>query len=212
MGVIPDSKQAVLNWGAAHAPVWETNAVAIGLTVAEASAFTDKVDAAQTAWDSAIAARDAAKAATTTSDAAFDSLFDKASITVSTIKAFADKQANPAAVYALAQIPMPATPQPSGPPPAPTNVTCAIDNLGRVDVRWSGSTQYSTFFTVWRKLFGQQTWTQVGATGSKSLVDDTVPAGTVSATYYVQAQRGAVAGPPSETIAVIFGAGQQEAA
>lgn len=211
MGVIPDSKQEILNWGTAHAPVFSANAVAIGLTVIEAGAFAAAVTAAQTAWNDAIAAREVAKAKTVTSDAAFGTLFDKASITVSTIKAFADKNANPPAIYALAQIPMPAEPQPAGPPPAPQNVTCQIDNLGRVDVRWSGSTRYSTFFNVWRKLYGETTWTQVGATGSKSFVDATVPQGTPSAIYYVQGQRGQNVGEPSETIAVIFGALEQAA-
>lgn len=209
--VIPDSKQDVLNWGTSHAPIFTLNALGIGLTAPEAAVFAAAVTAAGTAWTDAIAAREVAKAKTVLSDAAFATLFDKASITVSIIKAFADKNVNPPAIYALAQIPMPAERQPSGAPPAPQNVSCQIDNLGRVDVRWTGSTRYATFFNVWRKLQGQSMWTQVGATGSKSFVDATVPEETVSAMYYVQAQRGDTTGPESETIAVIFGALQQAA-
>jgi hypothetical protein len=102
------------------------------------------------------------------------------------IKAYAELQANPATVYAAAQIPPPAAPTPLPAPGKPTDFAVVLNADGSVTLSWNSSDSAASsgaFFAVSRKLPGQSAFTGIGgAPGSTSesrrpsFTDGTVPA------------------------------------
>lgn len=108
-------------------------------------------------------------------------------------------------VYVKAMIPPPTAPTPSGTPNQPTALSAFIDDEGGVNLGWNGSTRYSTYFTIWRKLPGESSFAIIGTVGGKKWVDNTVEAGTPYALYYVKAHRGNKVSIASLQANVIFG-------
>lgn len=125
------------------------------------------------------------------------------------IKAFASSTDDPN-VFTLAQIPAPTAPTPLPPPEIPADLQSALLNSGFVELTWRGSVSPGGNFTVWRSIAptpgsGAGAFIQIGMTGAKIFVDDTLPAGTPAATYFVKAHRGNLASDDSEPIFVRFG-------
>ena len=122
MSVLPGTDAQLITLCEAHAAVFIGNAVGIGITPAQATAFDNATKAARLKLNAALAARNASKAATTDYHGSAATLRTVAADVVRFVKAFADANANPPAIYALAQIPEP-TPcvQPSVPWPALTH-------------------------------------------------------------------------------------------
>lgn len=194
-----------LSFGEAHDTVWTANAVAIGLTVIQAGAYTTKVASARAKYDAMIVAHNAAKTATQQwYDAAVD-MRDNASMLLGIIKGFADTQADPNAIYALAQIPPQSERTPAGPPTDCTNLTLELTNQGNVQLSWTGTLRQGQFFSVWRKLAGETKFTQIGSVATKAFLDDQVPQGTQYAQYQVRAQRGSLVSQGCEPATILFG-------
>lgn len=213
MAVFPtNNKTEGLEWAESHEGLWLLNFAAIGLTNAQATAFKTASDAMRTKFDAAIAARQAAKAKTVELESAWQALKDEASEAISLIKAYAKTQADPLAVYAAAQIPPPAQPQPAGPPDTPVAVTGFVDTDGTVVTSWNGTLAYRTFFSVWRKLPGETGFTQIGVAGEKTFTDFAVPQGSAWAQYQIKAHRGKYSSAGSEPLTVLFGVEMQQAA
>ena len=113
-------------------------------------------------------------------------------------------------VYNLAQVPPPAPPMPAPLPGQPTNFSVGLTGSGGILLTWkstNSSPSTGAYFTVRRRLAGENTFTVAGGTGSKSFLDDTVPFGTNMVTYLVQGFKGQAAGPESEQLTVQFGMG-----
>ncbi|MCZ6836799.1 MAG: hypothetical protein O7G85_13570 [Planctomycetota bacterium] len=96
------------------------------------------------------------------------------------------------------------------PPEIPIDLQSALLNSGFVELTWRGSVSPSGNFVIWRSINdgsggGAGPFIQIGLTGTKSFIDETIPAGTPEATYFVKAHRGQFASDDSEPILLRFG-------
>ena len=111
---------------------------------------------------------------------------------IATVRAKAEISEDPAAVYALANIAPRQAATPAGPPPQPLRVVCSLGTDGVNTVTWRGSPS-NTAFTVQRQLTladGTVTgYRPFGGAAVRPLRDATIPAGTLVASYRVQALR-----------------------
>lgn len=217
MSVLPNTPLAQIQFCEAHNPVWTVAPPTIGLTAAQCTALTSATTAARKNYNDAQAIREASKAATTTLHAGVTTMVNQVSSLIAQIKAFADLQANPATVYALAQIPPPAAPTPLPAPGKPTDFAVALNSDGSVTLSWNSTDSAASsgaFFAISRKLPGQTAFTGIGgAPGSTSearrasFTDSTVPASAASAgaQYIVQGFRGTRVGDASDATTVQFG-------
>ena len=194
-----------LTFGEAHDLAWKTNFASIGITEAQGTAYMALVTAARTAYDEMIVARNAAKDATQDFYVAAQDMYDDAAMLLGIIKGYANTQANPQAVYSAASIPPPSDPTPAGPPVDCTDLKATLTNSGNVELSWKGSLAKGQFFSVWRKLTGETSWTLLGSIRSKSFLDTTVPEAVAGGQYQVKAQRGIQISEGCEPVAIIFG-------
>lgn len=211
--VLPSDNAELLRFGNDHAPVFTTNAVQIGLTAPIASAFTASNKTMQDNWlafNDAKAALRKASDAWKESRAAFRTL---AGQDCTLIKNFAERQANPATVYALAQIPAPSPRTPGVAPNAPTDLRATLDTqTGELIVRWNASQPKGVTGVVYniQRVIGTGTgFASAGLSGAKSFTDDNIPTGTSRIQYRVIAQRGSLTSPASTTLDVRFSTNAQ---
>lgn len=211
MAVLPSGINQRIQWFEQRVDSWQSAAESIGLTEAQVTQLVNLTNMARTRYDAAQAARIAAKNATLNLKNAMSELTRYGSDLVQAIKIFAQTTDDPG-VYTAASVPPPAPPHPAGKPEAPTDVTADPSADGTVTIRWKGSLAHKTFYTVWRKLAGEDAFTNVGSVSAKAFVDTTVPAGVGSAAYVVRAQRGLAVSPNSDETVVNFGGGTIAAA
>lgn len=212
MGFWPPTIPEQLNFGQVHISPWSSNAVAIGITAADAADFQALVDTAILAYNEAEQARLDSKQKTQALRQALDAMHDKASFVVSAVNAKA-KQTNNPGVYTLAALPVPGTGGGGTTPPTmPSDVRAFLANDGSVLVEWKGIKKDTAFYSVWRSLSAGGTFIQVGSTDEKSYVDSSIPNGSSTATYYVKAHKGQLESSASEPVVVIFGCGLSQAA
>ncbi|MEQ1822762.1 MAG: hypothetical protein ABL949_09640 [Fimbriimonadaceae bacterium] len=204
MAIVPSSKSGLNTWAQAHVNAFTTNAVAIGLTPAQATTFSTASAAYNTTILAQEEAYDKARAATEAMESAEATLRAVASDTLSIIKGKANSSANPSSVYGLAQIPSPSAPSPAGPPTDATNVAATLKNNGAILITWEGTLAKGQFFSVWRKL-STNNWDQIGVVAAKKFADNTLPIGSSSATYMVQSHRGEQSSFGSEPVQIVFG-------
>jgi len=196
-------------WAQAHAETWAENAVAIGLTPAQALAFSDAINLLQTAAVSQDKAREAAKAATEGVSDAFSAAKLITGETLKRIRLFAETTNNPS-VYQVANIPSPNAPSPVPPPGTPTDFKIELDTSGAITLKFkcnNPANASGTSYLIRRKLPSETSFSIIGSSGKKSYTDMTLPAGITSAEYTVQAQRSGKLGPVSLTVLVRIGAG-----
>lgn len=97
------------------------------------------------------------------------------------------------------------------PTPAPgpvSNFKAEINGDGSLTIKWKSDNPAGasgTIYQVWRKI-GSGAFTYCAGCGTKEFTDYTVPAGTPSITYQIQAVRSTVAGPWAQ-FNVNFGVG-----
>jgi hypothetical protein len=217
MSVIPEGRTESIEFCEVHAPVWAANAAGLGLSPAVCAAFTAATDEARMKYDDALKARDAAKAATASSNDSIREMKSDAATLVRTIKAFAEASANPQAVYNLAQIPAPLPPAPLPLPGKPTNLSVTLLPTGAVQLSWdaeNAAASSGAFYNIARKLPGAANFVGIGgAPGSTTqsrrmtFTDASVPTSAAAAgvQYIIQGQRGTSQGLPSDAVVVQFG-------
>ena len=201
-----------LDWCQAHSAAFTAHATAIGISAAKATAYGTLLTNALKAVDDAEIAKATYRAAVVSANEAMRALATSLNGTgelVRTIRAFAQSQADPDAVYSLAQIDPPAAPTPMQPPNPATDVGVSIDTAtGAVVLKWKASQSGSgTVYVVKRRINSTGSWEFVGTAGSdKTFVDATLAAGPDSVQYSIQAQRSNLF---SSTTAVVvnFGVG-----
>jgi hypothetical protein len=211
MPLVPDSRIGQIEFYEAHNPQWTAKASSIGLTAAQMTTLTSLTNAARAAFNVAEATRNAAKSATQDYYAAVSAMANLGSSYISQIRAKAETTNDPT-VYSNAQIPPRAAPTPAGPPTNATNVTALLENNGNVQLNWRGTVSQGQFFSIWRKLAGQTTWTQIGSVAAKSFTDTGVPAGTTFAYYQIKSHRNSQVSSGSEPVVLLFGAQTQSQA
>lgn len=201
-----------MDWCTTHSAAFTANAVAIGLTVPKATAYATLLTAADKAITDADKAKAAYRAAVVSANEAVRALngsLNGTSELVRTIRAFAESQADPDAVYNLAQIDPPAAPTPMQPPNAATDVGVSIDTAtGAIVLKWKASQSGSgTVYVVKRRTNSTGPWEFVGTAGSdKTFVDATLAAGPDSVQYSIQAQRSNLSSSATAVV-VNFGVG-----
>lgn len=208
MPTVPESINDRIMFFEQRISAWTLSPAAIGLTPAQCTALAAAITAARSAYDKAQGARIAAKNATISQTSAVRTMSTLGADDIRFIRAFAESQPTQAAmdaVFAAASIEPPAPPVPAGPPEAPTMVTGDPNADGTVTVKWKGSTANQTFFSVWRKIGNNTTWSQIGSVATKSFLDVGVPGGTPSVRYFVRAQRNNQISPASDECVVNFG-------
>lgn len=170
MSIIPDSIDGVLAYAASHIPVW--NAVvtaggidgADGLTPAQITALQTALTTAQTDRNSAISARNTSLAATQTQNDSVSALHDLLALAIADIKAYANQQADPNAVYTEMEVPVPASTGTRYSPVPVTDLIATPDTLGDVELKWNGGANaVDTVYFIEGSADGTA-WTQVFAT------------------------------------------------
>lgn len=208
MAILPTRTLELLEFMEQHATVWQGNAAGIGLSPAQATALVNAATEARAQHTNQMNVAAEARAATLTARtqlAAARVLFADA---IRTIKAFAQHQADPKSVYALAQIPPPTPPGPRPPPGLPTDFRAVLEPNGAITLRWKCQNPpgvSGTVYNVRRRLAGEAQYQLLGAIGMRRFTDQTIPPGTPAVQYVVQGQRGPIAGPPSLPFIVQFG-------
>lgn len=217
MSVLPDTVIGQIEFCEAHWPLWNAAPTTIGLTGPQVVGLKTATEAARLAFNNAIVARQASKAATTTQNANAGTMRGVAADLIRQIKAYAELQSNPASVYAAAQIPEPAAPTPAAAPGKPTDFGVVLNSDGSITLSWNSTNSAAStgaFFTVSRKLPGQGAFSGVGgAPGTTSenrrafFIDTTIPTSAASqgAQYIVQGFRGTRVGEASDAVVVQFG-------
>jgi hypothetical protein len=218
MSVLPRRNNDLINFCVSRISTWTTNAERIGVETSQVQALSALTTQAGNALETSIKARNTAKSATLTLEDNIGSLRRSASTLVRQVKAFADAQANPDAVFALAQITPPAPPAPLPPPGKPEDFNVTLNADGSVTLSWTGqgsAVSSGTFYTIYRRLPGQSGYASIGGSPGTtterrraSFTDATIPASAASAgvNYIVQGFRGTRAGTASDALVVQFGA------
>ncbi|MFG0284196.1 MAG: hypothetical protein ACF8R7_07210 [Phycisphaerales bacterium JB039] len=214
MPTVPYGKADAIQFFEDHVAVWLNDPTAIGLTIAQVTDLSGATVAARSALTAASAARQASKGATTTLDGAVDTMRDLGGPMINAIRAFAEGAADPSAVYAAAQIPPPASPSPAPAPDAPTDLGATLGGDGSITLTWkitrpAPGAQVTT--RIYRQLDGAGSFAWIGDTVDKKFTDSTLPAGTTSVKYQMQATAGGQNGPFTFPITIQFGSGNNEA-
>lgn len=205
--VLPGKDDDLIRFFEAREDEWGTVAATIGLSAGQITQLKAAVGSARASMSSLDKAKIAARDATATKNDKVGQLRTLGGNLVGIIKAFADAQANPAAVYTAASIPLPGT-TPTPTLKTATNVIADPNADGTVSIKWKAEDQVQgAVYTVWRKLgnaAGAQ-FAQIATTGERKLIDYSVPAGTAVAAYYLRTVKGTETLPPSEQATVNFG-------
>jgi hypothetical protein len=205
MSVIPPTRIGKVQFYENHIAPWTTNAAAIGVQPSAVTDLQTKTEAARDAYNAAQAAADASKAATLTYYNAVSAMATAGTAILKNIRAKADGSGD--GVYALAQIPPPATPSPVGPPGTPFGLGVTLNPDGSVELKWkcenpAGST--GTLYHVYRQIGTGAEFSFIGGAGERKFTDATVPAGTPTVVYKIQGVRTSAIGVAGEFI-VRFG-------
>jgi hypothetical protein len=102
-----------------------------------------------------------------------------------------------------------ATPAPVPPPGTPGNFKVVLAGNGSLELKWKCSNppgSQGTLYQIWRRVGAAGEFTYLGGAGEKKFTDATIPAGSASVTYQIQAARSTAVGPWAQ-FNVNFGVG-----
>lgn len=209
MGNIPSGHNDRIAWFEDRIETIKATPAAFGVTAGMCTAADDDIKDARGAYDAVQKARMEAKDATVSQTAALRDMNRTGGDLVRAIRTFADNQPTLAqrdAVYAAASMTPPAPPSPAPAPNTPTAVAADPNANGTVTIKWKATGNNGAVYIVFRKLAGNNQFTQVGLVSTKKFIDATVPAGTTSCQYQVQAVRNNQTSTASQPVSVQFGA------
>lgn len=200
MSTVPAKTADRITWYENRNSTWFANAVAIGTSTTTVAALGSLTLSARNAYNAQQVAQDTAKSATITLHDSMQALQSAGSDVIKQIKTKASIVGGNS-IYALADIPSPATPTPVGPPGMPTNFVATINPDGSLYFKWkcanpTGST--GTTYQILRQANGETGFTFVGSTGNKFFTDSTLPADSAPLTYKITAVRSTSQGTPNE--------------
>lgn len=217
MGVMPEKRADQIVFCETHLPVWQAAPTALGLSVLLVDQLETLTLAARKSYTDAQAAREASKTATQAFYADTAAMRSLAAEMIAQIKAYADLQANPTAIYNAAQIPLPAPPSAPPLPGVPDSVLVTLQTGGAVTLSWEAANAAASsgvVYIVERKLPGQAAFAVVGfSPGSTvesrrmSWTDAAIPTSAAGqgVQYVITGQRSGQSGPASTAITVEFG-------
>ncbi len=209
--VVPNTIPAQVDFVVNHADQWSASFAAIGLSSAQASAYSALATALNNAYTSQREAKTASTNATRTLHAQLERALEMTGELVAVIKAYAETQADPTVVYNTAQIPSPKTPAPVPAPGAPSEMKATVDTVdGSVKVSWKSNNppgSSNVVYQTWRKLATESDFSLMATGGEKLFIDSSIPFGAATVQYRVRGLRGQTTGDWSETLVVQFGTG-----
>ena len=204
---LPSYNPDALIWMEAHIDQWDADPAAVGLTSATVVDLQADITNARDAFTSVQQLRTDAKTGTSTFRTLGDAMRANAGDAIITIKAFAENSGTPSTVYTAAGITPtdPSTPTPA--PDQPANVSAMLQNDGSIMVTWDGKGPNGTVYQIYRKLFGETTFSVIGNVGSrlKEFSDTTVPSAIASVIYQVRGQHAEKFSLFSSQVTVQFG-------
>lgn len=207
MAVVPKTKAGKVAWFKSRLSLWQTNAVAMGSSAAEVTAFAALVSAAEAAVNDQAESETAFRGKVEAADDAVAAMDVAGATIISEVRTKA-RTAGPV-VYQLSGIPVPPTPSAKGDPGTPTDLKAQLDGNGALILTWkcvNPAGVQGTFYQVYRNDAGNIAgpFTALGVAGAKKYVDDTVPAGATAIVYKIRAIRTTAAGMWA-TFNVVFG-------
>ncbi len=191
MSTVPNKILDKIQYFRGKAPGWVTNAVAIGTSVAEATDVETKAEAAFTAYQEQQDARSTAEAKTVVLHNAVRAMSIAGAGVIKQVGVKAETTGNPD-IYALAQLPVPATPSPVAPPGKPFDFGVALLPNGTIELSWrceNPANAAGPLYHIYRREMPGTPWNFIAGTGEKKFIDTTVPAGVPHVYYQVQAAR-----------------------
>jgi hypothetical protein len=213
MGNIPNNRRDLLAFGLSHADGWQSAAQAIGLTNAQAAIVKADSESTQTKQTSVEVQRDAVKTATRELAENYADLRRSISEAVRTITTFAENQPTDKArlaIYNAANIEPPAPRRTNVPPTVATDLKVSLDaTTGALQLRWKATQPSGVVYSVYRKTSTSSNFTLAGVTGEKKFADVGLPGSPNVVSYYVVATKGTLSSPPSGTLEVRFGNGDE---
>lgn len=204
--IVPDTILGTIEFYEQRLTDWATSAEQIGLTPQQANDLVGRVAAARNAYNAAQLIRQQSRNATATQTQAVGDLRSFGADLIATIRAFADLQADPTAVFQSAEINPPKPTNTPAPPPVPaTDVSATLLTSGAIRLSWKGTTANGTFYDVYRRIGDSGQFTLIGSSATRGFDDNSLPAGTASAAYYCVSRRDQFASDPSTPALVRFG-------
>lgn len=202
--IVPQGRIGQVVFFENHNSGWSDNAVALGTTAPAVAALTTLTTAARAAYNAQVLAQEQARAATQTFHDAVRAMTHAGTQIISQIKAKAALEGN--SIYTLALLPSPAIPSPVPAPGKPTDFVVTLNTNGSLKLSWkcpnpAGSS--GTLYQISRKIGGGE-FVAIGSSGTRSFIDQTVPAGVASITYQIIAIRTTAMGEAAQFI-VNFG-------
>jgi hypothetical protein len=198
MSVQPAGKVARIEWSEERIAKWNLNAVGMGSTAPEVTAWQAKVEDARAKYLARQEAKNAAKTATNDFRIALNAMTNATADIIKQVKSKAAISGD--GIYSLADIPVPAVPSPTPPPGMPYGFVATLLPNGSLEITWKCDNPpraIGTIYAIWRKN-ADGSWNQLGGAGQKKFIDTTVPAGVPSVIYSVQAMRSTGVGVSNE--------------
>jgi len=204
---VPTTVQDLINFCEEHGEVWETAPTSIGLTATQVTNFKTVTGSAASAVSKQSADKATAKSSTITARTAVKDLRTSVAAMIRSITTYAAVQADPNAVFAAAQLEPPQPRTPSEPPGQPTNITATLDDQGAITLKWKCTNPPggNVVYSITRRIGSTGAFNQVGASGSRIFLDESIPAGSAVVQYIVRGYRGQTVGPASATFVLQFG-------
>ena len=193
--ILPTNRVDRITFFENHNPTWQTNAVAIGTTTSAVTALTTKTTAARAAYNAHVLAQEQAKAATQAYYSAVAAMTNDGTAIIKQVKAKAAVDGN--SIYTLALLPIPATPTPVPPPGTPTDFKATLETDGSIELTWKCPNPpgaAGTTYQISRRTGATGDFVMLTTVGSRSFIDPTIPAGTPTVTYRIQALRSTAIG------------------
>jgi hypothetical protein len=203
---IPDPRQAQIVWFETHLPRWIDDPEKFGLDAQQVGELKDIVHQTRTAWDTARAARQAAKDATVNQQQMLKLLGQRGREAVNVIKATIELRGD-ASLWGHAGLQPPDPRGTSGTPNAPFELAAHIDSIGNITLTWKARHPKgvaSCVYLVYRSI-GSGPDEFVGTAEGKRFEDRSVPTGVKMISYTITAQRGRKRSEPSPRYVLSFG-------
>lgn len=202
--VVPQQRDLMIQFYEYHSPIWTANAAGVGLLPAQTTELATRLEKAKNSLDAVLAARQQAKALTLQLDADAAALRSYGAGLMSTIRGYAEQQADPAETYVLAEIPAPQPAKPAGPPVAPEAVVADPNATGTITLKIKGSVAQNASFHIERSIDGGP-YLLVGPTRLKTWTDEAVPMNSNTIQYRVFGVRDDTRSQTATTATVNFG-------
>ena len=203
MGLLPRDFAGRIKYFQDRQTTWDTNKTVIGLSADDMTTMSGLITSATDGQTAQADAQRAAKAATVTLHNAQATLVSFGMDLIKKIKAKAGQNPD---VYALAEIDPPAPPSPVPAPGMPSDFTAELRPDGSLHLGWKCVNPVGaqgTIYQVYRTIDDEQTY--IGGSGTREFIDSTIPAGTSTIEYTIQAVRSTLVGV-ANNFTVKFGA------